>query len=173
MAARDNFTEAEWREVLRAPMLASFAVTAADPGGLWSTIKEAGAAGGALRDARGERSLVGEVVAAYETSDGRRTAREGVMALAKDRSPAESTDAAVDALARIAEIVDANAPDEAPDFKAWIREVAVKVAEAGTEGGFLGFGGEKVSDAEHKVLADIEAALDTDDTPLDGGPVPV
>jgi hypothetical protein len=35
------------------------------------------------------------------------------------------------------------------------------VAEASTEGGFLGFGGVKVSDAEKATLADIAKALGT------------
>ena len=40
-------------------------------------------------------------------------------------------------------------------FKGWPR----KAAEAGTEGGFLGFGGVAVSDAEKATLAEISAAL--------------
>jgi len=39
--------------------------------------------------------------------------------------------------------------------------IAAKVAEASTEGGFLGFGGVKVSDAEKATLADIAKALGT------------
>ena len=45
-------------------------------------------------------------------------------------------------------ILDANAPSDAAAFKAWLRGISQKVAEAGVEGGFLGFGGVKVSDAE-------------------------
>jgi hypothetical protein len=40
--------------------------------------------------------------------------------------------------------------------------VAQKAAEAGTEGGFLGFGGVAVSDAEKATLVEISAALTPD-----------
>ena len=51
------------------------------------------------------------------------------------------------------------APEDAAAFKVWLLQVAQKAAEAGTEGGFLGFGGVAVSDAEKATLAEISAAL--------------
>jgi hypothetical protein len=62
-------------------------------------------------------------------------------------------------LARVGQIVDAKAPSEAPAFKAWLLTVAQKVAEASTEGSFLGFGRVQVSDAEKASLADVAKAL--------------
>jgi len=173
MTVKDRFTEQEWHDLIRAPMLASFAITAADPGGLWSTVREASATAGALRDARGEESLAGEIVAEYETSDGRGIARDGVTDLIRDRSPGDATDEAVAVLGRIAESVERRAPEQMADFRNWIRETARRVAEAGTEGGFLGLGGERVSERERQALADIDAVLDQSDTPLDDGPIPV
>src|SRR5215212_2954968 len=58
-----------------------------------------------------------------------------------------------------AALVDAKAPEDAAGFKAWLRDVAQKAAEAGNEGGFLGFGGVAVSDAERATLAEISTAL--------------
>jgi hypothetical protein len=46
-----------------------------------------------------------------------------------------------------------------PAFKAWLQEVAQKAAEAGTEVGFLGFGGVAVSDSEKATLVEISTAL--------------
>ena len=68
-------------------------------------------------------------------------------------------EAALAELRTISGVVDAKAPDDAVAFKDWLREVAQKAAEAGTEGGFLGFGGVAVSDAEKATLAEISAAL--------------
>jgi hypothetical protein len=62
-------------------------------------------------------------------------------------------------LGEIAAIVNAKAPEQAEAYKQWLRATAQNVAEAATEGGFMGFGGEKVSDAEKKTLADIDAVL--------------
>jgi hypothetical protein len=62
-------------------------------------------------------------------------------------------------LKEVARIVDTKASTDAVPFKAWLSDVARKAAEAGTEGGFLGFGGVAVSDAEKATLAEIAAAL--------------
>jgi hypothetical protein len=43
--------------------------------------------------------------------------------------------------------------------KDWLYAVAERTAEAGKEGGFLGFGGVAVSDAERATLLEIHAAL--------------
>ena len=65
------------------------------------------------------------------------------------------------ALTEVAGILDAKAPDDAAAFKAWLEEISKKVAEASKEGGFLGFGGVKVSDAEKATLTDIQKTLST------------
>lgn len=50
-------------------------------------------------------------------------------------------------------------PEEALGFKQWLHGIATRVAEASNEGGFLGFGGEKVSAAEREALASIGKTL--------------
>ncbi|MCX7645201.1 MAG: hypothetical protein N2Z62_07895 [Rhodobacteraceae bacterium] len=162
MTHRERFSEADWAGVIAAPMVASFAVTAGDPGGLVGAVQEALATARALGQARreaAEGSLVAEVIAAWGDADSRTRLREGIRELARGRTPAEATAAAVARLGEIARSVEAAAPDEAAAFKAWLRDIAQKVAEAGTEGGFLGFGGEKVSEAERRTLAEIDSAL--------------
>ena len=66
---------------------------------------------------------------------------------------------AIEELRGVAGLLDLKAPDDAAGFKAWLNAIAQKTAEAGTEGGFLGFGGVAVSDAERATLAEIAAAL--------------
>lgn len=160
MAYAEDFG-ADWARVVGAPMLAGIAVTAADPGGLWSTVKESVATAGALR--RGTTSdgnpLIAAVIAAYETPEGRDLARGVLKAEAKGKTPAEVVNAATTELAAVAALVAAKAPDAVPGFKAWLKDVAQSVAEAGTEGGFLGFGGEKVSAAEKATLDRLATAL--------------
>ena len=56
-------------------------------------------------------------------------------------------------------LVAAKAPGAAPAFRDWLKAIAGQVAEAGTEGGFLGFGGEKVSAAEKATLERLARAL--------------
>lgn len=54
-------------------------------------------------------------------------------------------------------------PDEwkriAPGFKTWLHHIAEGAAEAASEGGFLGFGGVTVSDAERATLGELSSAL--------------
>jgi hypothetical protein len=50
-------------------------------------------------------------------------------------------------------------PDEANAYKQMIMSVAGKSANASTEGGFLGFGGVRVSNAEQSFLNEVKAAL--------------
>ena len=160
MAVRDAFTAAEWARVVAAPMLAGIAVTAAEPGGLWGAVKESVAVAGALREGKaGADPLVAEVAAAYETSEGRETARAALKSQARGKAPAAVVEAAVAELAAVAGLVAAKAPGDAAGFRDWLKAVAARVAEAGAEGGFLGFGGEKVSAAETATLDRIATAL--------------
>jgi len=66
---------------------------------------------------------------------------------------------AIDALRSAAAVVEQKAPSDAASYKAWLTRIANNVAEAAKEGGFLGFGGVDVSDAEKATLAEIAAAL--------------
>jgi hypothetical protein len=162
VSIKDQFTEEEWEGVLQSPMLAGLAVTAADPGGLWSAIKEGSALARSLVEAKasGEASsLLTDIGAAFETSDGRRIVQDGVKDLLRGKRPAEAADAAVARLGEIGALVAAKAPEQAAAYKEYLRVTAQKVAEAGMEGGFLGFGGEKVSEAEKRTLADIDEVL--------------
>ena len=160
MPHRDAFTLDEWTDLSLAPMLASFAVTAADPSGLVGVIKESSATAWSMRAAQDPAgTLASEIVATYETAEGRGAARGALREIIRGRKPAEATAEAIARLSEVARLVDAKAPAEATAFKAWISATAMAVAEAGTEGGFLGFGGEKVSEAERRTLAEIDTAL--------------
>jgi len=65
-------------------------------------------------------------------------------------------------LRSVSKILDTKATADDASFRLWLQGVAQKAAEAGTEGGFLGFGGVAVSDAEKATLAEISAALTPD-----------
>jgi hypothetical protein len=48
---------------------------------------------------------------------------------------------------------------EAEGFKRWLLTTAQRTAEASKEGGVLGIGGVRVSEAEHAALAEVASAL--------------
>jgi hypothetical protein len=162
MADKTSFTPEEWSMILGSPMIAGMAVTLGEPSGLWGTMKEGVASASALLHAKsdaGASALVKALVADLETPEGRTAARDSLKAELGGKSAADIKAQVIARLARIGEIVDRKSPADGPAFKAWLRAVAEKVAAASSEGGFLGFGGVKVSDNEKATLAEISSAL--------------
>jgi hypothetical protein len=162
MATKSDFTTDQWNKLVQAPLLAGFAVSAADPSGLIGTLQEGMASAKALADAKsdaGADALIKAVVDDLLTAEGRTAARESVQRLIQGAELAQIKARALAELGETAKILDAVAPADAGPFKAWLNTVANKVAEAASEGGFLGFGGQKVSEAERATLAEISTAL--------------
>src|SRR5215813_2892635 len=155
MPDKPNFTPDEWKLLLESVMMAGIAVSAAEPSGLWGLLKESFAKGNALMTAKmdpGADALIKAVVADFDTSEGRSTARDGLKEKLTGSKPSEIK-------AKCIEMVDAKAPGDAAAFKGWLRQISQHVAEASTEGGFLGIGGVRVSEAEKATLNDISSAL--------------
>jgi hypothetical protein len=160
MAQKTDFTADEWKSILASPMLAGMAVTLAEPSG--GMLQEGIASGQALLDVKrdpGASELAEALVAEMETSAGRSAARDGVKADLTGKSPAEMRQQIIATLAQVGQILDAKAPSDAVAFKAWLKHIAERVAEASSEGGFLGFGGVAVTDAEKASIADVAKAL--------------
>ena len=168
MATKSNFTAEEWGKLLSSPMIAGMAITAADPSGVWGLLKEGMAGGWALLEARQNSQanpLVKAVAEDFATAEGRIAARTELQTRFTGRKLEGLKEAALAELRAISSILDAKAPEDAAAFKTWLQEVAQKAAEAGTEGGFLGFGGVAVSEAEKATLAEISVALSGARTP--------
>ena len=163
MVTKANFSADEWKKILEAPLLAGFAVSAGDPSGFVGVLQEGLANAKALAEAKstggGGDELIRPVVDDLLTSEGRTAARDGVKAVIQGAKLEEIKGLALAELGRTAAILDAKAPGDAKAFKAWLNHIANTVAEAGTEGGFLGFGGVKVTESEKATLAEISRAL--------------
>ena len=101
------------------------------------------------------------VVAEYETSEGRSAIQEALRKRFAGAKPGDAVQRSLDNLREVSAILAAKAPGDAPAFKAWLSSISQKVAEASSEGGFLGIGGVQVSDAEKATLGDIAKALGT------------
>jgi hypothetical protein len=165
MATKQNFKPEEWTKILESTMLAGMAVSAAEPSGLWGALKEAFASSSALVAAKanaGSNDLVKAVVADFGTKAGRAAVQEALRKhLAGATKPADTVQRSLDNLREVSAIINAKAPQEALAFKAWLQTISKTVAEASSEGGFLGIGGVQVSDAEKATLADSSKALGT------------
>ncbi|MCX7899637.1 MAG: hypothetical protein N2444_06080 [Methylocystis sp.] len=162
MADKSSFTADEWKKILEAPLLAGFAISAGDPSGFIGTLQEGLASAKALAAAKADpqaTALIKAVVEDLLTAEGRTAAREGVKNLVQGAQMGEIKARALTELKNTASLLDAKAPAEAGAFKNWLNDIANQVAEAGTEGGFLGFGGVKVSDTEKATLSEVAKAL--------------
>jgi hypothetical protein len=162
MASKASFTPEEWKQILESVMMTGMAVSAAEPSGLFGMLKEGFATGSALLQAKsdaGTNELIKAVVADFETAEGRATARDGLKARLAGSKPGDIKPKALESLRQVSALLDAKAPQDAGAFKAWLQHISRHVAEAAAEGGFLGFGGVQVSEAEKATLAEIDGAL--------------
>jgi hypothetical protein len=90
MAGKTDFTPDEWKTLLESVMLAGLAVTAADPRGLWGTLKESMASARAVIGAKHDANateLIKAIAGEFETGEGRATARDGLRTLCLARRP--------------------------------------------------------------------------------------
>lgn len=162
MPTKSDFSPQEWNMLLAAPMLAGMAVTLADPSGLIGMLQEGWAGARSMLDAKTNPSanpLAKAIADDLTTSEGRTSAHEFVKARLTARSAAELKPQIMQALADVASLLDEKAGTDGFAVKSWLKETSQKVAEASTEGGFLGFGGVAVSDAEKATLDDVARTL--------------
>lgn len=162
MAGKADFASDEWKTLMQSPLIAGIAVSAADPSGLIGMLQESMASARALLAAQSDPNadaLVKAIAADYGTSEGRALAQDGLKASLTGSKPADIVAKALEALRGASAVLDRKAPSDAPAVKTWLAGVAKAVAEAGKEGGFLGFGGVQVSDAEKATLAQVASAL--------------
>jgi hypothetical protein len=162
MTDKNSFARDEWTLLLESPMIAGMAITAAEPSGLWGLLQESFAGGGALAKAKadsGTNPLIRAVADDFVTAEGRSAARDGLKAKFADSKAGDIKIKSIEALRQVSALLDAKAPADASAFKSWLRQISQHTAEAASEGGFLGFGGVPVSDAEKATLAEISTAL--------------
>jgi ATP-dependent DNA ligase len=161
MVSKNDFSPVEWKKLVQAPLLAGFAVSAADPSSFVGTLQEAFANAKQLAEAKTGASgeLVKAIAEEILSSSGRADAREGIRSIVQGAKLDEIKGRALEALKETAALVNQKAPGEAKAFNGWLAHISNTVAEAGTEGGFLGFGGVKVSDTEKATLGEISKIL--------------
>jgi hypothetical protein len=158
MSVKDKFTPEEWKGLLKAPMLAAYAVAGAAPGRQEDLVREmAGVAEAVIevehRGAKG--SLLGEVIndIVANAEDERRGQTEK---LSLNEVRARALDVCREVAAALENKVSA---EEAYEYKRWVLVVAEKVAAAAKEGGVFGFGGEQISGSEVATINEIGEAI--------------
>jgi hypothetical protein len=159
MATKADFTAEEWNQIRRAPFMAGLAVVAASPSGPFGVVKELFAVGKMLGEVKLQgtsNDLIKALVADIEAG-----AKDlSAPAELKGKTPEQVKSYAIESLRQVAALIDKKTkPDEAQGFKQWLVSVAQKVAEAAKEGGFLGFGGTRVSEEEAATIKELSTTL--------------
>jgi hypothetical protein len=161
MTNKTSFTPDEWKTLLEGVMMSGLAVSAAEPSGLFGALKEAFAESHTLVEARsGPNELIRSLAAEFETSEGRTFAREGLKErLSGVVGAAGVKDKSIATLQEVGTLLETKAPEDAAAVKQWLYHISEKVADADAEGGFLGFGGVRVTEKEKATLSEISNAL--------------
>lgn len=164
MATQSDFSMDEWRVLRDAPQLVVVASAMAGASGLFGTLKEAIAPTGAIVEAmQGDNALLRALCDREEMK----------AAVSEIKDVAKTTDIrelqayyhhqAIQKSREAVSIVTARASaEDAKAYAGFLMTLAQRVTEAASEGGFLGFGGERVSDGERVLLADLAEALGLD-----------
>lgn len=156
MTTKADYTAEEWAALRRAPTVAGFAVSLADPGGPIELTKESVAAMRAAGAPPGDEELL---VAVSQDALAQQQQRHNVLKEI-DLKAATVRTQLEDELRGVTAILDAKAtPEEAAAFREWLLQAAQASADAAKEGGFLGIGATRVSEGEKTMLAKLREIL--------------
>jgi hypothetical protein len=152
MTSKADFTDEEWTRLGRAPLVAGMAISLADPGGPIEALKESSAALKTLLEAARDGGYGSFVQAIAQDVAAKAQRRENPLAGFRPDG-ARAREEILDELRGVHGLLQEKAtPDELDDFREWLRVAAQRAALAAKEGGFLGIGGERVSDREQQML---------------------
>jgi small-conductance mechanosensitive channel len=155
MTSRSDFTDDEWERLGRAPLVVAMAISLADPGGPLETFKESSAALRTLAEAARDGGY-GEFVQSVAQDVAARAQRRQTPLGDFKPDRANARQEVLAELRTVNALLQQKAtPEELAEFREWLRTAAQRAALAATEGGFLGFGGERVSEREQQMLETI------------------
>ena len=157
MTTKNAFTEDEWSRVMRAPLVAGLAISLADPGGPIEAAKESMATLKNATNPPSREQLLAEVALEIQAMAQQRHNPLSGFKPTRDGNPGE---AVLEELQAVQAIVAAKStPDETAAFGRWLVAAAQAAADAAKEGGFMGFGAERVSEREQAMLDRVRTAV--------------
>jgi hypothetical protein len=164
MTTKTDFSSTEWEVLRDAPHLVVLAVAIAGASGFFGSIAEAMAPSGTINEAlKGSNQLLREICEKEEAS----TSIEAIKNLAKASGDFEGIRAAlrkeaIDKSGAAIEILrQKGSSEDVVAYRDFLITLGDKVANAAKEGAFLGFGGERVSEHERTLLAELAVAVGT------------
>ncbi|MFL6045778.1 MAG: hypothetical protein ACJ72M_11735 [Propionibacteriaceae bacterium] len=157
MTAKTDFTDEEWTRVRRAPLVAGMAISLADPGGPIELAKETSASLKTATNPPSREQLLAEVALDIESMAQQ---RQNPMSDFKPTQGSDPRQQILEELRAVSAIVSSKATaEEAAAFNNWILDSTQAAADAAKEGGFMGFGAERVSQGEKDMLEQVRTAI--------------
>lgn len=149
MTKKAEFNAEEWAHVTEGPAVAGMIVITSQKGG---TIRESLSMGKAYAEARQSNDgpeLITELLSSNPSVDP-----------AGYKTPEELRTKGLERIRETVALLEAKAqPDEVDAYREFVVTVAQRAAEADKSGGFLGIGGDRVSEGEQAALDEIRDAL--------------
>lgn len=159
MTTKEDFTPEEWQSILTAPTTAAIVIMLVSPSGPMGMVKEMASVskliGEAIQTPSGNALIDGVAADLKAMMD----KKEKLEAPAVSQDPHDMIRASLETLSALAALLDEKAPNEGIGYKKWVYRAAQLSSEASKEGGFMGIGGEKVSQQEQAALKDIAGRL--------------
>lgn len=165
MNEREQYSDEEWAIILAAPVAVISAIIGISPGGPVAIMQEVAAAVKSFEraaESHRENPLMAAMLVSlkgrFEAFTGGQgdPATEQIQIMELGRDPL----VALAACREARELLDRKAdPAHAAALQAWLLTLALDVAHAAKEGGFMGMGGELVNTKERTMLADLAEAL--------------
>ncbi len=162
MTKKSDFSQEEWTLLLDVPPAIGTAIMHAGRSGLGSMKEAMALASGILgaREGYDGNELIDSLVNA-RLKDGEKSEIETLNSPYVGQEPDEILKDAVDKCREVVALLREKATaQETDDFIHWSVSVAERVANAAKEGGFLGIGGERVSEEEARAIAAVRKALE-------------
>lgn len=161
MANKDSFTTDEWNALRLAPSLVAGGMAAADPSGIFGSIKEAAAGASSMRDSLAEHKSLElfSALAADHSIPGIPDPKTFLGEGSREQQLDNFKNAVLERVRGAVDLLGPKAtPAETDAYRHMVVDSAQKAAQASKEGGFLGFGGVRVSDKEQTFLAEVTKA---------------
>jgi hypothetical protein len=162
MTTRADFTSEQWQAIRSAPQLVALATAAAGNSGLFGSLSEGMALASQMAEAvRGDQPLLKDLFGKEEirvTQDEIRSIVKGVTDKAALNARLQES-AASSIRSAMAALSGKGAGGDLDVYRQLLGGIAEKVANASKEGGFLGFGGERVSEGERAFIGKLNQLL--------------
>ncbi|MGZ8201374.1 MAG: hypothetical protein ACXWUC_11365 [Methylosarcina sp.] len=162
MTTKADFTSDEWEVLRDAPHLVILAVAFAGASGFFGSIAEAMAPSGILVEAlKGSNQLLREICQKEEIQTSVKSIKNRVKATGDlaDIQAALRKEAIEKARVALDLLRQKGSPEDIAAYRDFLVTLGNQVANAAKEGAFLGFGGERVSEPERILLAELAEAV--------------